>query len=103
VEKLDQQSLPGLIRDLQAELRARPAARSRPLTQRHEIARQRIAAPHEILDWAIRDERWSYTLAEVMAGAVGRPRDLAARLVVAIVDELQDEDDLLAAEITTAT
>jgi hypothetical protein len=100
VEKLEP-SLPGLIRDLQAELRARPPAR--PLTQRHEIARQRIAAPHEILDWAIRDERWSYTLAEVMAGAVGRPIDLAARLVIAILDELQDEDDLLAAETIAAT
>lgn len=102
MEKLDP-SLPGLIRDLQAELRAGPASRSRPLTQRHEIARERISEPHEILDWAIRDERWSYTLAEVMAGAVGRPRDLAARLVVAIVDELEDEDELLTAEITAAT
>ena len=102
MEKLDPQSLPGLIRDLQAELRARPSGRSRPLTQRLEMARQRIEAPHEILDWAIRDDHWSYTLAQVMAGAGGRPRDLAARLVVAIVDELQDEDDLFAAELTSA-
>jgi hypothetical protein len=99
VEKLEPQQLSRLIRDLQAELRA-PHGR-RPQTQLHELARQRIEAPLEILDWAMRDRRWSFTLAEIMAGAVGRPRELAARLVVAIVDELEEEDELLAPEAST--
>jgi hypothetical protein len=98
VEKLESQTLPGLIRDLQAELRSPGFSGRRPPMQRHEMARRRIEAPLEILDWAMRDRRWSFTLAEVMAGAVVRPRELAARLVVAIMDELEEEDELLAAE-----
>lgn len=101
MEKPETQQLPGLIRDLQAERRIPGRPDSRGRTQLHELARRRIEAPLEILDWAMRDRRWSFTLAEIMAGAVGRPRDLAARLVVAIVDELEEEDELLAAEATT--
>ena len=100
MEKLEPRQLPRLIRDLQAELRA-PGHGRRPHTQLHDLARQRIEAPLDILDWAMRDRRWSFVLAEMMAGAVGRPRDLAARLVVAIVDELEEEDELLAAEAST--
>ncbi len=98
MEKLEPQQLPGLIRDLQAERRTPGPPGRRPQTQMHEMARRRIEAPLEILDWAMRDRRWSFTLAEIMAGTVGRPRELAARLLVAIVDELEEEDELLAAE-----
>jgi hypothetical protein len=71
--------------------RARPRARA----ELHEVARQRIAAPHEILDWAKRDRRWSFTLAEVLRDPTERPRDLAARLVLAIADELEQERETL--------
>lgn len=102
MEKLESQNLPGLIRDLQAELRA-PVLPGRRTPTRHEMAHRRIEAPLEILDWAMRDRRWSFTLAEIMAGAVARPRELAARLIVAIVDELEEEDELLAAEASATT
>ena len=103
MEKLEPQNPSGLIRDLQAELRAPGLPGRRPQTQRHEMARRRIDSPLEILDWAMRDRRWSFTLAEVMAGAVARPSELAARLIVAIVDELEEEDELLAAEASATT
>ena len=57
----------------------------------HELARRRIEAPHEIINWAKRDRRWSFTLAEIMNEPVAMPRELAARLLVAIVDELEQE------------
>jgi hypothetical protein len=101
VEKLDPQRLPALIRDLQSERRAPGPPRLPERTRLQELARKRIEAPLEILDWAMRDRRWSFTLAEIMAGAVGRPRELAARLVLAIVDELEEEDELLAADVGT--
>ena len=47
MEKSQPQKLPGLIRDLRAELR-RPDRR--PRAQLYELARRRIEAPHEILD-----------------------------------------------------
>jgi hypothetical protein len=65
--------------------------RSSPRAYLHEFARRRIEAPHEILDWAKRDRRWSFTLAEIMNEPVAMPRELAARLLVAIVDELEQE------------
>lgn len=79
-------TLSGLIRELQDEMR-RSARRS----QLHELARRRIEAPHEVIDWAKRDRRWSFTLAEIMNEPVAMPRELAARLLVAIVDELEQE------------
>jgi hypothetical protein len=92
VEKLQPPKLPGLIRELRAELR-RPDRR--PRAQLYELARRRIEAPHEILDWAKRDRRWSFTLAEIMTGTLSRPRDLATGLVVAIADELEEEREML--------
>lgn len=92
MEKFEPQKLPGLIRDLRAELR-RPDRR--PRAQLYELARRRIEAPHEILDWAKRDRRWSFTLAEIMTGTLARPRDLATGLVVAIADELEEESEML--------
>jgi len=79
-------TLPTLIGELQAEMR-----RSPPRSHLHDFARGRIEAPHEIIDWAKRDRRWSFTLAEIMNEPVAMPRELAARLLVAIVDELEQE------------
>ena len=79
-------SLPSLISELQAEMR-----RSTRRSHLHELARRRIDSPHEIINWAKRDRRWSYTLAEIMNEPVAMPRELAARLLVAIVDELEQE------------
>ena len=79
-------SLPSLISELQAEMRRSPRR-----SHLHELARRRIDAPHEIIDWAKRDRRWSFTLAEIMNEPIGMPRELAARLLVAIVDELEQE------------
>lgn len=93
MEKFQPQKLPGLIRDLRAELR-RPDRR--PRAQLYELARRRIEAPHEILEWAKSDRRWSFTLAEIMTGTIARPHELATGLVVAIADELEEESELLA-------
>ena len=79
-------TLPRLIGELRAEMRRSPRR-----ARLHELARRRIEAPHEIIDWAKRDRRWSFTLAEIMNEPIGMPRELAARLLVAIVDELEQE------------
>jgi hypothetical protein len=79
-------TLPSLIGELQVEMRRSPRR-----SHLHELARRRIEAPHEIIDWAKRDRRWSFTLAEIMNEPVAMPRELAARLLVAIVDELEQE------------
>lgn len=62
----------------------------------YEMARTRIEAPQEILEWAKEDRRWSFMLAEVMTNDVHRPHELAICLVVAIADELEDESEILA-------
>jgi hypothetical protein len=95
VEKFPAENVPRLIRDLQAELRRsrRRPAQLRELAQR-ELA-QRKEAPHEILEWAKRDRRWSYTLAEIMTHPVNRAGELASRLLLAIVDELEQEHETL--------
>ncbi len=87
-------TLPSLIVELQAEMRRSPRR-----ARLHELARRRIDAPHEIIDWAKRDRRWSFTLAEIMNEPIGMPRELAARLLVAIVDELEQEREAFADEI----
>jgi hypothetical protein len=94
VDQRSSQSLPPLIRDLQREI---GRARQRPRAQLYELVRRRVDAPHEILDWAKRDRRWSFTLAEVMTEP-GRPRDLAARLVLAIIDDLEQEREVFDAD-----
>jgi hypothetical protein len=101
VQKPPSENLARLIRELQDEIeryRPRSGLGSRSRADLHELARRRIEAPHEILDWAKRDRRWSFTLAEVMAEPGGRPHDLAARLVLAIVEELEQEREVLASD-----
>ena len=87
-------TLPSLIGELQAEMRRSPRR-----SHLHELARRRIEAPHEIIDWAKRDRRWSFTLAEIMNEPIGMPRELAARLLVAIVDELEQEREAFAEDV----
>src|SRR5262245_29239808 len=87
-------TLPSLITELRAEMRRSPRR-----SHLHELARRRIEAPHEIIDWAKRDRRWSYTLAEIMNEPIGMPRELAARLLVAIVDELEQEREAFAEDV----
>ena len=79
-------TVPRLLSELQAEMR-----RGSHRSHLHELARRRIDAPQEIIDWAKRDRRWSFTLAEIMNEPIGLQRELAARLLVAIVDELEQE------------
>jgi hypothetical protein len=86
VDESSAKTLPGLIRELQAEMRRAPKR-----SHLHELARRRIDAPHDVIDWAKRDRRWSFTLAQIMNEPVAMPRELAARLLVAIVDELEQE------------
>ena len=80
-----------LIQDLRLEMR-----RSRLRCELVEMARMRIDSAQEIVDWAKGDRRWSFILAEVMTGELDQPHDLAAGLVVAIADELEEESQLLA-------
>jgi hypothetical protein len=87
-------TLPSLIDELRTEMRRSPRR-----SHLHELARHRIEAPHEIIDWAKRDRRWSYTLAEIMNEPIGMPRELAARLLVAIVDELEQEREAFGEEL----
>ena len=77
-----------LIQDLRAEMR-----HAQQRAELYELARRRIEAPQEIVDWAKSDRRWSFTLAEVMTSDVHRPHDLAIGLVVAIADELEEESE----------
>jgi hypothetical protein len=83
-------TLPSLIDELRLEMRRSPRR-----SHLHELARHRIDAPDEIIDWAKRDRRWSFTLAEIMNEPIGMPRELAARLLVAIVDELEQEREAI--------
>jgi len=86
--------LPGLIRDIAVENRDA----HHPRGHLQDLARRRIDAPNEILEWATRDRRWSFTLAELLTEPITQPRELAAMLVAAIVDELEQERELFGAD-----
>ena len=98
MEQLSSQNL-DLIRDLQSLVRRSRRSTPTPRARLHELARRRIHAPDEILEWAKRDRRWSFMLAEMLSEPVRRPRDLAARLILAIIDELEEEQESLAREM----
>ena len=87
-------TFPRLIRDIAVENRDA----NLPRVHLQDLARRRIDAPHEILEWATRDRRWSFTLAELMTEPVNKPRELAAMLVAAIVEELEQERELFDAD-----
>jgi hypothetical protein len=82
----------GMIEELQDEL---SRIRTHTPTDLHEVARRRIEAPQAVFEWAKRNRRWSFTLAELLRDPTERPRDLAARLVLAIADELEQERETL--------
>ncbi|HXU65389.1 MAG TPA: hypothetical protein VN962_27000 [Polyangia bacterium] len=85
-----------LIQDLRAARR-----RSRTAADLYDLARRRIEAPHEILEWAKGDRRWSFTLAEQMTNEAHHPHELATGLVVAMADELEEEREMLADDSET--
>ena len=79
---------PALIRELKTEL---DQDDERWETRAHEVVRGKLRSPHEVLDWAKRDRHWSFTLAEVMREVCAKPSELAARLLIAILEELREE------------
>src|SRR5438876_7756663 len=91
-----------LIRELHGELRQKQTASSGASAaddhwraDAHELALRRLSAPREFLDWAKRDRHWSFTLAEVMMrDSHSGPSELASRLLVAILEELEEERQL---------
>jgi hypothetical protein len=87
-------NFPALIRELRTELDQDGEGDAAGWqTRAHEIVRGRMHSPHEFLDWAKRDRHWSFTLAEVMREACTKPSELAARLLVAILEELREEHE----------
>jgi hypothetical protein len=89
------QNFPALIRQLQSELDAEAEEgdhwQMRAHERAHELVRGKLESPHELLDWAKQDRHWSFTLAEVMREVCAKPSELAARLLIAIVEELREE------------
>jgi hypothetical protein len=91
-----------LIRELHGELRQKQTAPSGAVAgdarwhaEAHELALRRLPAPREFLDWAKRDRHWSFTLAEVMMrDSHSGPSELATRLMVAILEEMEEERQL---------
>ena len=82
------QDYPSIIRQLNSELNAHG---DRWQTQAYEFAKGRLPSPRSFIDWAKQDRHWSFTLAEVMGDVCAKPSELAARLLVAIIEELREE------------
>ena len=79
---------PRLIRELHTELDVHG---ERWRSQAHEMVKERLESPHAFLDWAKQDRHWSFTLAEVLRDARAKPSELATRLLIAILEELREE------------
>ena len=96
----------GLIEELHCELNQTSGAAvsanlSANLSERwhirvQEVVRRKVFSPSEFLEWAKRDRHWSFTLAEVMGKVCAKPSELAARLLVAILEELREEQQTAA-------
>src|SRR3954465_13233047 len=84
-------NFPAMIRELKSELDQDGTTFDRWHTRAHEVVRGRLSSPHEFLDWAKQDRHWSFTLAEVMREVCSKPSELAARLLIAILEELREE------------
>jgi hypothetical protein len=98
------QNFPALIHELHAELRQpgthpRGVERSRWRGLAHELTARWIKVPRDFLDWAKRDRHWSFTLAEVMRESHSGPSELASRLLIAMLDELEDERETREPEV----
>lgn len=98
MEKSSAGGIPELIREIQREADQIRTARRGTRISIYDVARRRLERPNEIIDWAKRDRRWSFTLAEMIKEPGRKPDDLAARLVVAIVRALDEERELLGDE-----
>jgi hypothetical protein len=97
---LGAQNFPALIRELLAELRQQGVgADARWRARAHDLAMRRIQLPQEFLDWAKRDRHWSFTLAAVLRRAPFHPSELAARLLVAMLEQLEDERETAEPEL----
>jgi hypothetical protein len=83
----------GLIQELHSELNQTPVAAiaDRWHIRAQEVVRRKVFSASEFLEWAKRDRHWSFTLAEVMGKVCAKPSELAARLLVAILEELREE------------
>jgi hypothetical protein len=82
---------PALIQELHTELNQDGDRwQARAHERAHEMLGGKLHSPYELLEWARRDRHWSFTLAEVMGEVCSKPSDLAARLLVAILEELRD-------------
>ena len=79
---------PTLIRELHTELDGHG---ERWRLQAYEIAKGRLQSPRAFIEWALRDRHWSFTLAEVMNDVCAKPSELAARLLIAILEEIREE------------
>ncbi|HET6147724.1 MAG TPA: hypothetical protein VFH68_09335 [Polyangia bacterium] len=88
---------PALIQELHSELNQSTVAAvpDRWHTRAHEMVRRKLHSPFEFLEWAKRDRHWSFTLAEVMGKMCAKPSELAARLLVAILEELREEQQTI--------
>lgn len=99
-------NFPALILELHDELRRQRHQDSNWLSRAHALAmrkiHEKIQDPLAFLDWAKRDRHWSYTLAEVLRDLTLRPAEVAARLMVAMVEQLEDELDSTSPEIDAA-
>lgn len=98
------QNFAALIRELHTELRQNGPRdhgieRGRWRGLAHELTARWIKAPQEFLDWAKRDRHWSFTLAEVMRESHSGAWELASRLLTAMLDELEDEQETRESEV----
>jgi hypothetical protein len=88
-----------LIQQLNAELADGPRTGEPWESRATVLVRARLHEPELFLEWAKRNHHWSFTMAEVMASNDGgghRPRELAYRLLVAILGRLVDEETVAA-------
>src|SRR4051794_3709019 len=92
-------SFPALILALHDELRSERSASGATVSgldarwraRAHGLALRRIQDPLAFPDWAKRDRHWSFTLAEVLRDRSLRPAEVAARLMVAMLERIEDE------------
>jgi hypothetical protein len=99
---LGAQDFPGLIQEFHAELKQHG---ERWRTRALELALRRMTfhSPYEFLDWAKRDRHWSFTLAEVLRESSANPTELAARLLVAMARQVEEEREIREAELAAET
>ena len=98
---------PALIQELHRELNQAPVTAVAAISamsamsdvwhmRAHEMVQRKLHSPFEFIEWAKRDRHWSFTLAEVMGKMCAKPSELAARLLVAILEELREEQQTAA-------